>query len=132
MKSKTFGILQTIFAVGVVLWWAAYFAFPHPGGDIQVYESAFPLADLAWLTPLMVQAARANFRGSRFAPLWTAAAGGVCVFLGTLDFSFNIQHGVYALSLSSALLNGFINAASIAFGLLSIAWSKRRLSGQAQ
>ena len=127
MKAKTMGTLQTIFAVGVVLWWATYFAFPHPGGTIQIYESAFPLPDLAWLTPLLVQAARANFRASRFAPLWTAAAGGALVFLGVLDFSFNLQHNVYTLSFSSGLLNGFVNAACIAFGLWGIAWSKRQL-----
>ena len=69
MKAKTMGVSQTIFAIGIVLWWATYFAFPQPGGAVQIYESAFPLPDLAWLTPLLVQAARANFRGSRFAPL---------------------------------------------------------------
>ena len=127
MKAKTMGLLQTVFAIGIVLWWASYFASPHPKNAVQIYESAFPLPDLAWLTPLLVQAARANFRGSRFAPLWTAAAGGALVFLGVLDFSFNLQHGVYTLSLANGLLNGFINAACIFFGLWSITWSKRQI-----
>lgn len=131
MKPKTFAAIQTLFAVGIVLWWAAFFAVfqnnPANTAAYLAYESAFPLADLAWLTPLLVQAARSNIRDDRYAPLWTAAAGGALVFLGVLDFSFNIQHGIYTRSLADGLLNGFINAACVFFGLVSISWSKRRV-----
>ncbi len=130
MKPKTMAILQTIFAAGIVLWWALFFAFfrhdPTNTAAYLAYETAFPLADLAWLTPLLVQAARSNIRGHAHSLIWTAAAGGALVFLGVLDFSFNLQNGIYARSLADGLLNGFINAACIFFGLWSIAWSKRQ------
>ncbi len=132
MKIKSIALWQTLFAAGIVLWWALFFFVfrndPHNSAAYLAFESAFPLPDLVWLTPLLVQAAKANRQASPLAPVWTAAAGGALVFLGLVDFSFNLQHGVYARSLGDGLLNGFINLACVSFGLISVAWSKRQLT----
>ncbi len=134
MKAKTVAVIQTLFAFGIVVWWGLFFAlFQHDPANTSAYlafERAFPLPDLVWLTPLLVQAARANLRRSPYALLWTAAAGGALVFLGLLDASFNLQQGIYTRSLGNGLLNGFINVACIGFGLASISWSKRQVISQ--
>ncbi len=128
MTAKTMGRIQTVFALGIVLWWAFFFAVtlhdPHNSPIYLAFETSFPLPDLVWLTPLLVRAARANFRGSQDARIWTAAAGGALVFLGLLDFSFNFQHGIYTQSLADGLINGFINIACVLFGLASVHWSR--------
>ena len=48
------------------------------------------------------------------------AAGGALVFLGLLDFSFNIQNGVYLTSTIDLVLNAFINIWCVGFGLALI------------
>ncbi|RPJ63034.1 MAG: hypothetical protein EHM12_03265 [Dehalococcoidia bacterium] len=45
-------------------------------------------------------------------------AAGALVFLGVLDFSFNIQNGVYKISTSDLVLNVFINVWCVAFGIV--------------
>ncbi len=130
MTPKALARLQAIFAAGIVLWWAFFFAVarfdPANTATYLAFESAFPLPDLVWLVPLLYSAARANARGDASAPIWTAASGGALVFLGLLDASFNLQNDIYLKSLADGLLNGFINIACIGFGLWSIAWSKRK------
>jgi len=39
------------------------------------------------------------------------------MFLGVLDFSFNIQNGMYAISALDLILNAFINLWCVVFGL---------------
>lgn len=43
---------------------------------------------------------------------------GSLIFLGLLDFSFNIQNGIYFISAAELLLNGAINLWCVAFGLV--------------
>ncbi len=43
---------------------------------------------------------------------------GALIFLGLLDFSFNYQNGIYALSTADLLLNGFINLWCVIFGIV--------------
>ena len=43
---------------------------------------------------------------------------GALIFLGLLDFSFNFQNGIYALSTADLLLNGFINLWCVVFGII--------------
>ncbi len=132
MTAKTLARLQALFAAGIVLWWAFFFAvgrFDPSNTEVYLaFESAFPLPDLVWLVPLLYTAARSNARGDARGVLWTAAAGGALVFLGLLDASFNLQNSTYTKSLTDGLLNGFINIACIGFGLWSISWSKQNFA----
>ena len=132
MTAKTMARVQTLFAAGIVLWWAYFFAVarndPASSAAYLAFESAFPLPDLVWLVPLLYTAARANARGDARSLLWTAASGGALVFLGLLDVSFNLQNNIYTQSLTDGLLNGFINLACVGLGLWSIVWSKSRIA----
>jgi hypothetical protein len=47
-------------------------------------------------------------------------AAGALIFLGLLDFSFNLQNGVYTASTLDLAINGFINAWCVGFGLFLI------------
>lgn len=123
--------LQRLFALGIVLWWGLYFTVtrhaPPPVSAYFAFEDAFPLADLLWLTPLLLLAARHNARRTPQAPVWTAASGGTLVFLGLLDLTFNLQHGLYTHTLAEGLLNAGVNLACIGFGLYSLAYALRSL-----
>lgn len=44
-------------------------------------------------------------------------AAGALVFLGVLDFSFNIQNGIYKISKSDLILNAFLNVWCVGFGV---------------
>ncbi len=128
--SKALGWVQAAFAVGIVLWWAAFFlVFRHDPTNTKEYlafEGSFPPADLGWLTPLLAASAWGNLRGRRWAISTTLMSGAVLVFLGLLDSSFNLRNGIYARSLTDGVLNGSINFACLAFGLASVVWASRR------
>ncbi len=123
--------MQRLFALGIFLWWLVYFTVtrhtPPPVAAYFDFEDAFPLADLGWLVPLLLIAAHHNTRGTDQAPVWTAAAGGALVFLGLLDLSFNLQHGLYTHRLAEGLLNGGINLACLGFGGYSLLHALRAL-----
>ncbi len=44
-------------------------------------------------------------------------AAGALVFLGLLDFSFNIQNGIYMTSTVELVLNAFINVWCVGLGV---------------
>ncbi len=122
-------LIQRLFALGIVLWWGYYFAVtrhgPPPVPAYFDFEDAFPWPDLVWLVPLLILAARHNARRTPYAPLWTAASGSALVFLGLLDTSFNLRHGLYTHSLAEGLVNAFVNLACLGFGLYSVAYARR-------
>lgn len=117
-------LVQRLFALGIVLWWIVYFAAtrhaPPPVPAYFDFEDAFPVADLLWLTPLLLLAAHHTARRTPQAALWTAASGGALVFLGLLDTAFNLRHGLYFHSLADGLVNATVNLACLGFGLYSV------------
>jgi hypothetical protein len=48
------------------------------------------------------------------------AGGGAMVFLGVLDISFNLQNGMYSISVMDMILNAFINLWCVIFGVLIV------------
>jgi hypothetical protein len=111
--------LELVTAAGLVLFWIGFFtvgfAPPAPPVGYLQYEQAFPLPDLLLAAALVVAAAGLR-KGRAWAPRLSLACAGGLVFLGVLDFSFNLQNGIYALSAADLALNAVINLWCVAVG----------------
>lgn len=84
-------------AAAIMLFWLLYFTGLVPFGQDdavrQSYEAAFPVAD-AMLAVVLLAAARAALRRSATTPFLLATAGAMSVYLGVLDATFYLRHGL--------------------------------------
>ena len=115
--------LEIVTAVGLVLFWIAFFTMglaPENAPPCYfAYEHSFPLPD-GLLAALLLAAGILLTKNSPWGVKLSLGAGGALVFLGLLDFSFNIQNGVYLTSTIDLILNAFINIWCVGFGLALI------------
>ena len=123
MKDRILPPLELLTAVLIGVFWVLFFTLdPEPQNApdcYQVFERAFPLPDMC-LALVLAGAGILLFRKNRFGPALSLVAGGSLVFLGLLDFSFNIQNGVYSASSKDLVLNSLINGWSFGFGMVLI------------
>jgi len=116
----TIAILELLTGVGLILFWIGFFTIglapknPPPG--YLAYEHSFPLPDGLLAVLLLISGTLLLLKIPLGASLSLIAAGAL-VFLGVLDFSFNIQNGVYKISKSDLILNAFINIWCVGFGV---------------
>jgi hypothetical protein len=119
-KVKTVAYLELITAIGFILFWIGFFTIglapANPPECYFAYEHSFPLPDI--ITAIaMIAGGILLLKGSNKGRMLSLACSGALIFLGLLDFSFNIQNGVYLVSAMDMVLNAFINIWCVAFGL---------------
>jgi hypothetical protein len=112
--------LEIVTGVGILLFWAAFFTVgmapdPAPAGYFA-YEHSFPLPD-GLLCILLIIAGVMLLRGKALGTKLSLICAGGLMFLGLVDFAFNIQNGIYAASTLDLVINAFINAWCVGFGL---------------
>ena len=122
-RRKLIASLEIVTAVGLVLFWIAFFtvglAPENAPACYFAYEHSFPLPD-GLLAALLLAAGILLTKNRPWGVKLSLAAGGALAFLGVLDFSFNIQNGVYLTSTIDLILNVFINIWCVGFGLALI------------
>jgi hypothetical protein len=117
---KTIAILELLTGVGLILFWIGFFTIglapknPPPG--YLAYEHSFPLPD-GLLAILLLAAGTLLLLNNPLGSHLSLIAAGALVFLGVLDFSFNIQNGIYKISKSDLILNAFLNIWCVGFGV---------------
>jgi hypothetical protein len=116
---KAIAVLELLTAIGIILFWVGFFtvglAPENPPAGYFVYEHSFPLPDSILALGLII-AALLLLKGKPLGRSLSLVAAGGLIFLGLIDFSFNIQNGMYAISALDAVLNGFINLWCVGFG----------------
>jgi hypothetical protein len=118
-RVRATALLQVATGIGILLFWAAFFTIglapQNPPECYFAYEHAFPFPDSVLAVGLVVAGCLllAGKAGGRSLSL--VCAGGL-IFLGLLDFSFNLQNGIYAASPVELVTNGLINAWCVGFG----------------
>jgi hypothetical protein len=117
---KTIAILELLTGVGLILFWIGFFTIglapKNPPKGYMEYEHSFPLPD-GLLSILLLAAGILLLLNNPLGSNLSLIAAGALVFLGVLDFSFNIQNGVYKLSKSDLILNAFLNIWCVGFGV---------------
>ncbi len=119
-RRRLISALEIVTGVGIILFWIAFFTIgmapdPAPAGYFS-YEHSFPLPD-GLMSILLIIAGILLLKNKRPAMILSLIAAGALVFLGLLDFSFNLQNGVYAASALDLVINAIINAWCVGFGL---------------
>ncbi len=119
MNHRPIIIGQLITGIGLFLFWIAFFtvglAPENPPEGYFTFEHAFPLPDIT-LGIALLMAAFGLKNGKSFGrPLSLACSGGM-IFLGLVDFSFNIQNGMYLISTADLIVNTVINLWCLIFG----------------
>ncbi|SHK01003.1 hypothetical protein SAMN02745216_02710 [Desulfatibacillum alkenivorans DSM 16219] len=118
-KPKALAVLQIITGAGIICFWIAFFtvglAPENPPDGYFAFEHSFPLPDGVLCVGLIVSGALLLKGSPKGRTLGLISAGGL-LFLGLLDFSFNIQNGMYAMGPGESLPNMFINAWCVGLG----------------
>ena len=116
----TIAILELLTGVGLILFWILFFkvglAPKNPPPGYLAYEHSFPLPD-GLLAILLLVAGTLLLLNNPLGINLSLIAAGALVFLGVLDFSFNIQNGVYKISKTDLVLNAFLNVWCVGFGV---------------
>lgn len=122
-KDRVVPILEIATAGGLILFWITFFtvglAPENPPQCYFAYELAFPLPDIC-LALLLLTSGILLLKHNQLGKVLSLVAAGALTFLGLLDFSFNLQNGVYTISAIDLMLNAFINAWCVAFGFFVI------------
>ncbi|MDD5399232.1 MAG: hypothetical protein PHU70_09160 [Dehalococcoidia bacterium] len=117
---RVIAILELITGVGLILFWVGFFTIglapKNPPKGYLEYEHSFPLPD-GLLAVLLLVAGTLLLLNNTLGGNLSLIAAGALIFLGVLDFSFNIQNGIYKISKSDLILNAFINLWCVAFGI---------------
>jgi hypothetical protein len=121
---KTMAVFEIITGAGLLLFWLGFFTIGLAPDNAPpcylAYEHSFPLPDIILAVGMLASAALL-IKGKAAGRTLSLVCAGALIFLGVLDFSFNIQNGIYALSAPDLVLNAFINLWCVFFGAL-LAW----------
>ena len=130
---KAAAIMELVLAAGIVSFWIAFFTTdlisiddPHLKEIYFAFESAFPVPD-AYLSIVLTIGGIGLLRKRFYGDFFSLMGGASLIFLGLLDISFNIQHGIYFTGVSEGIMNILINLLCFGGGifLVLIIWKKR-------
>jgi len=117
---KTIAVLELLTGVGFILFWIGFFTIglapENPPQCYFTYEHSFPIPDII-LSIAILASGILLLKNKESGRMLSLVCSGGLIFLGLLDFSFNIQNGVYLISTLDLILNAFINIWCLAFGL---------------
>ena len=120
LDSRLISALEIATAGGLSLFWLAFFtvglAPVNAPACYFAYEYSFPLPD-GLLAILLLVAGILLMLNKPWGGKLSLVAAGALVFLGFIDFSFNIQNGIYMTSTVDLVLNAFINVWCVSFGI---------------
>jgi len=119
-KRRLISSLEIVTGIGFILFWVAFFTVglaPDKAPPCYfAHELSFPLPDSVLATLLLV-AGILLMKSKRSGRSLSLVAAGALIFLGLLDFSFNLQNGIYLVSTIDLVLNAIVNVWCVGFGL---------------
>ena len=130
---KAAAIMELALAVGIVSFWIAFFTTdlvsiddPHLKEIYLAFESAFPVPDV-YLSIVLTIGGIGLLRKRSYGYFFSLMGGASLIFLGLLDISFNIQHGIYLTGVAEGIMNILINLLCFGGGifLVLVIWKKR-------
>ncbi len=130
---KAAAIMELTLAAGIVSFWIPFFTTdlisiddPQLKEMYLAFESAFPVPD-AYLSIVLTIGGFGLLRKRSYGDLFSLMGGASLIFLGLLDISFNIQHGIYFTGVAEGIMNILINLLCFGGGifLVLITWKKR-------
>jgi|APFre7841882654_1041346.scaffolds.fasta_scaffold44828_1 hypothetical protein len=116
---KTIAVLELLTGIGIILFWIGFFTIglapENPPQCYFAYEYSFPLPDII-LSIAILASSILLLKNKESGRIISLICSGGLMFLGILDFSFNIRNGIYMTSTLDLVLNAFINVWCVGFG----------------
>jgi hypothetical protein len=117
-------VLQITFAVGLIGFWIYFFLVENKDPNQEEYyikhERSFPLPDIGLIAVTLLVASFGLIMDQRFGVFFTIVAGGALMFLGLIDFSFNLQNKRFTTKDMDAYMSIFIVAVALIMGILCL------------
>ena len=117
---KTVVVFELLTGIGFLLFWIGFFTIglapENPPQCYFAYEHSFPLPDIILSIAILASGILLLKNKESGRTLSFVCSGGL-MFLGILDFIFNIQNGIYMTSTLDMVLNSFINVWCVGFGI---------------
>ncbi len=117
---KTIVVLELLTGIGFILFWIGFFTIglapENPPQCYFAYEHSFPLPDII-LSIAILASGILLLKNKKSGRTLSLVCSGGLMFLGLLDFSFNIQNGIYMTSTVDLILNALINVWCVGFGV---------------
>jgi hypothetical protein len=126
---KTIASLELLTGIGLIIFWIGFFTIglapENPPPCYFAYEHSFPLPDIILSIAMLASGILLLKNKASGRNLSLVCAGGL-MFLGILDFSFNIQNGIYMTSAVDLALNAFINVWCVGLGVAIVVLINRK------
>ncbi len=122
-------ILQILIGIGFIGFWLMFYFTEYNPEKRKMdevsykHELSFPLPDLGWVTPCLFIAAIALLLGQRIGYFFSALAGAGMIFLGLIDFAFDLQNKVFKKRDMDMYMAVFIIALVLIFGPIFIVYA---------
>ena len=128
---KTIAVFELLTGIGLILFWIGFFTIglapENPPPCYFAYEHSFPLPDII-LAIVILASGMLLLKNKDLGIFLSLVSSGGLIFLGLLDFSFNIQNGIYSASVLDLVLNAFINIWCVGFGAVIAVFLGRKYS----
>ncbi|MDJ0762411.1 MAG: hypothetical protein QNJ97_05425 [Myxococcota bacterium] len=116
---RVLAVLEIVTSIGLVIFWTMFFTIGlapvSPPPCYFTFENSFPVPDLILAVGFLIAGILLLKKSPKGRTLSLVCAGAL-MFLGVLDTSFNVQNGMYTISVGDTISNAFINLWCIGFG----------------
>jgi hypothetical protein len=117
---KMIACFEIATALGILLFWILFFSVglapAHPPPGYFAFEHSFVLADSVLSVSLLV-AGSLGLKGRPTGRVLSLMCAGSLIFLGLVDFSFNVRNGIYIGDFPDGVVAAAINFWCISFGI---------------
>jgi len=112
--------LEIATGLGLAIFWALFFtvgiAPSHPPAAYYAFEHSFILSDLVLSGALLVAGAL-FLKRKRWGRVLSLSCAGGLIFLGLVDFGFNVTNGIYTTDFVDGIFAAAINLWCLLVGL---------------
>jgi hypothetical protein len=121
VKYTGIAIVELLMGGGLLYFWYAFFREVHePAGKPEgffLHERAFVWPDVT-LALLLFVSAGLLLSGNPLGERTSLVAGGMCLFLGIIDFAYDAQNHMLSAGAEGRAENLFIDSVALGMGLL--------------
>jgi len=118
-SKKMIACFEIATGLGILVFWILFFSVglapAHPPPGYFAFEHSFVLAD-SMLAVSLLAAGSLGIKGRPIGRILSFMCAGGLIFLGLVDFSFNVRNGIYIGDFPDGVVAAAINIWCVSFG----------------
>ena len=119
-SKKMIACFEIATGLGILVFWILFFSVglapAHPPPGYFAFEHSFVLAD-SMLAVSLLAAGSLGLKGRPIGRILSFMCAGGLIFLGLVDFSFNVRNGIYIGDFLDGVVAAAINIWCVSFGI---------------